>query len=41
MAGELLAIAAQRQVQQIDQKLFLEAYAPQASPQSRAAPRRR
>jgi type II secretory pathway predicted ATPase ExeA len=41
MAGELLAIAAQRESRQIDEKLFLEAFAPQASPQSRSAGRRR
>lgn len=41
MAGELLAIAAQRQIQQIDEKLFLEAYTPQASAQNRTTARRR
>jgi type II secretory pathway predicted ATPase ExeA len=41
MAGELLAIAAQRQIQQIDEKLFLEAYTPQAAPQSRTIGRQR
>jgi general secretion pathway protein A len=41
MAGELLAIAAQRQIQQIDEKLFLEAFTPQASHQNRTAGRQR
>ena len=41
MAGELLAIAAQRQIQQIDEKLFLEAFTPQASQQNRTGRPRR
>jgi len=40
MAGELLAIAAQREARQIDEKLFLEAYASQA-PHNKTAGRRR
>jgi general secretion pathway protein A len=41
MAGELLAIAAQREIPQIDEKLFLEAFTPQASQQNRSAGRQR
>jgi general secretion pathway protein A len=41
MAGELLAIAAQRQIQQIDEKLFLEAFTPQASQHNRTTGRQR
>jgi general secretion pathway protein A len=41
MAGELLEIAAQRQIQQIDERLFLEAYTPQASQQNRTTGRQR
>jgi general secretion pathway protein A len=41
MANELLAIAAQREIKQIDNGLFLEAFAPQASPQGRTAGRQR
>jgi general secretion pathway protein A len=40
MAGELLSIAAEREARQIDEKLFLEAYA-QPPPQKAAAGRRR
>jgi general secretion pathway protein A len=40
MAGELLAIAAKREIQQIDEKLFLEAFTPQAS-QNRTGRQRR
>ena len=40
MAGELLSIAAEREVHQIDEKLFLETYA-QPLPQKTAAGRRR
>jgi general secretion pathway protein A len=40
MAGELLSIAAERQARQIDEKLFLEAYA-QPLPEKVAAGRRR
>jgi hypothetical protein len=40
MAGELLAIAAQREAQQIDEKLFLETYAQPASAKTAAARRR-
>ena len=41
MAGELLAVAAQREARQIDEKLFLEAFAPPAPPDAKAAGRRR
>ena len=43
MAGELLALAAQREAKQLDEKLFLETYATPASPQLKiaAAGRRR
>lgn len=41
MAGELLAVAAQREARQIDEKLFLEAFAPPAPPEAKAAARRR
>jgi general secretion pathway protein A len=41
MAGELLAIAAKREIQQIDEKLFLEAFTPQASQQNRTGRQRR
>lgn len=41
MAGELLAIAGQREIRQIDEKLFLEAFTPQASQHGRTAGRRR
>jgi general secretion pathway protein A len=43
MAGELLALAAQREAKQIDEKLFLETYTTAASPQLKiaAAGRRR
>jgi general secretion pathway protein A len=40
MAGELLSIAAEREARQIDEKLFLETYAPPA-PEKAAAGRRR
>ena len=40
MAGELLSIAAEREARQIDEKLFLEAYA-QPVPEKIAAGRRR
>ena len=35
MAAELLALAARREVSQLDQKLYLDAYTPQARPKSR------
>jgi general secretion pathway protein A len=41
MADELLAIAAQREIKQIDNGLFLEAFAPPASPRGRTAGRQR
>ena len=41
MAGELLSLAAERQARQIDQKLFLEAYAPPASADPKTARGRR
>jgi type II secretory pathway predicted ATPase ExeA len=41
MAGELLAIAAQREARQIDEKLFLETYAQPASAAKTAGGRRR
>jgi general secretion pathway protein A len=41
MAGELLAIAAQREARQIDEKLFLETYAQPASAARAAGARRR
>lgn len=41
MAGELLAVAAQREAIQIDEKLFLEAFAPPTPAEARAAGRRR
>ncbi len=40
IAGELLAVAAEREARQIDEKLFLETYA-QPPPQKAAAGRRR
>lgn len=41
MADELLAIAAQREIKQIDNGLFLDAFAPPASPQGRTVGRQR
>ncbi len=41
MAGELLAAAAQREARQIDEKLFLETFAPPAPAEAKAAGRRR
>lgn len=41
MAGELLALAAQREAHQIDEQLFFEAFAPNAPTQAKAAGRRR
>jgi hypothetical protein len=34
-AAELLALAARREINQLDQKLYLEAFAPQPRPKSR------
>ena len=41
MAGELLALAAQREVHQIDEQLFFEAFAPATAAQPKAAAGRR
>jgi type II secretory pathway predicted ATPase ExeA len=41
MAGELLALAAQREAHQIDEQLFFEAFAPAAPTQAKAAAGRR
>lgn len=41
MAGELLAVAAQHEARQIDEKLFLETFAPPAPVEAKAAGRRR
>jgi general secretion pathway protein A len=41
MAGELLAVAAQREARQIDEKLFLETFATPAPAEAKAAGRRR
>lgn len=41
MAGELLAAAAQRDLRHLDEKLFLETFAPQAPPEAKVAGRRR
>jgi type II secretory pathway predicted ATPase ExeA len=41
MAGELLAVAAQREARQIDEKLFLETFAPPTPAEAKAAGRRR
>ena len=41
MAGELLALAAQREAHQIDEQLFFEAFAPNAPAQAKAAAGRR
>jgi general secretion pathway protein A len=41
MAGELLALAAQREAHQIDEQLFFEAFAPNAPTQAKAATGRR
>jgi general secretion pathway protein A len=41
MAGELLALAAQREVHQIDEQLFFEAFAPATATQPKAAAGRR
>jgi type II secretory pathway predicted ATPase ExeA len=40
MAGELLATAAQRELPQLDEKLFLEVFAVPQSPQAKAGRRR-
>ncbi len=37
MAAELLALAARREISQLDQKLYLDAYTPQPRPKSRIA----
>jgi type II secretory pathway predicted ATPase ExeA len=37
MAGDLLALAARRELRQLDQKLYLDAYAQQPRPRSRTA----
>ena len=41
MAGELLAVAAQREARQIDEKLFLESFATPSPAEAKAAGRRR
>ena len=41
IAGELLAVAAQREARHIDEKLFLETCAPSAAETKAASPRRR
>ncbi len=41
LAGELLALAAQREIPQLDEKLFFEAFAASAPAQTKAAARRR
>jgi type II secretory pathway predicted ATPase ExeA len=41
LAGELLALAAQREIPQLDEKLFFEAFAATAPAQTKAAARRR
>lgn len=41
MAGELLAVGAQREARQLDEKLFLEAFATPAPAEAKAAGRRR
>jgi len=41
MAGELLALAAQREAHQIDEKLFFDTFAPPATAQAKAVGRRR
>jgi hypothetical protein len=41
MAGELLAVAAQHEAKQIDEKLFLETFAPPAAETKAAGGRRR
>lgn len=41
LAGELLALAAQREITQLDEKLFFEAFAATAPAQTKAAARRR
>jgi type II secretory pathway predicted ATPase ExeA len=41
MAGELLAVAAQREARQIDEKLFLEAFASPPPAEAKATGRRR
>lgn len=41
LAGELLALAAQREIPQLDEKLFFEAFATSAPAQTKAAARRR
>jgi len=41
MAAELLAVAAKRELPQLDEKLYLEVFAPPDTPTTRrAAPRR-
>jgi type II secretory pathway predicted ATPase ExeA len=41
LAGELLALAAQREIPQLDEKLFFDAFAPSAPAQTKTAARRR
>lgn len=41
LGGELLALATQRQLRQIDEKLFFEAFAAPAAPQAKLATGRR
>jgi len=41
MAGELLAVAAQREARDLDEKLFLETYAPPVQPKTKATGGRR
>ena len=41
LAGELLALAAQREIQQLDEKLFFDAFAASAPAQTKTAARRR
>jgi len=41
MAGELLALAAQREARHIDEKLFFETFAAPAPAQAKVAARRR
>ena len=40
MADELLAVGTEREVQQLDEKLYLEVFAVPASPRDRAAEKR-
>ena len=41
MAAELLAVAAKRELPQLDEKLYLEAFAPPDTPTTRRAATRR